>query len=110
MTDEKNYEHIRFIKIYWYIVMITCFTFGFSIAVVFLPIGEHSMQFANTAQGFFLGTLLGGGVSYLLGGSPAMVLKKTIAGEPGTTTVTADITATKVDTTTEDPKKEEAKK
>lgn len=89
MTEIKDMEHRRFSMIYRFIFFNTIVVFVYVAAITFIPIPKENQRFADTILGFLLGTLLAGGNSYLLGGSPANVLKKSVP----TGTTTADITA-----------------
>lgn len=92
-------EHARFKMIYWFIVGCSTAAFLYIVAITFLTVPESSQRFADTAQGFFLATLIAGCLNYLLGGSPANVLHRTkeaqVAGTPGIAEITAEIKATK---------------
>lgn len=57
-------------KNYWYVVYITSIVFIYIFCVTFCPIPKQNIRFVDIAFGFLLGTVLGSGVSYLLGGSP----------------------------------------
>jgi hypothetical protein len=71
----------------------------YNTAITFVPIPEKNLRFADTAQGFLLGTVIGMCMGYLTGGSPVISPKKST--QPGTTS--ADISATI--TTSEEPSK-----
>lgn len=92
--NEINYEHKRFMKIYWFCVVSAMCSFAYIGAITFVPIPESGQRYADIALGYATATMLTGVYAYLLGGSPAHVLKKTNQAKPGTTEVTAEITAT----------------
>lgn len=60
----------------------------YNFLVTFIPIPKENLRFADTAQGFFLGTLISAIVSYYTGASPKPDKSHTEAG-----TTTAEITA-----------------
>jgi uncharacterized PurR-regulated membrane protein YhhQ (DUF165 family) len=64
---QSNYSETRN---FWYVVFITSIVFVYIFCVTFCPIPKQNIRFVDIAFGFLLGTVLGSGVSYLLGGSP----------------------------------------
>lgn len=87
----------HFKAIFWYIVGTTFFAFAYITVITFMPIPKENVRFADTIQGFLLGTVVAGGIGYLIGGSPSLMKKN----KPGETT--AEVSAT---ITTTDEKKE----
>lgn len=81
----KNNQETR---VYWLLSILIGSAVLYNFLVTFLPIPKENLRFADTAQGFFLGTLISAIVSYYTGSSP----KETKPTEPGTTT--AEISAT----------------
>lgn len=65
---DVNEQH--FDKTYRFIIFITSFVFIYILLVTFVTIPEKNIRFVDTAFGFLLGTVLAGGVGWLLGGSP----------------------------------------
>lgn len=61
---------------------------AYNFLVTFLPIPKENLRFADTAQGFFLGTLISAIVSYYTGASP-----KPDKNHPEAGTTTAEFTA-----------------
>jgi len=68
-------EDKHFKMIFWYIVGITTAVFVYVFAVTFIIVPETSQRYVDISLGFLLGSLLGAGAAYLLGGAPN--LKKT---------------------------------
>lgn len=64
----KNREH--FDKIYKYIAWTSIFVCTYILAITFVPIPKGNMRFVDIVLAFLMGTLLGGGVNYLTGGTP----------------------------------------
>lgn len=93
---ENNETENRFNKIFWYVCFTTAFVMCYVVAVSFITIPTGSQHNVDLSLGFLLGTVLGGGIAYLVGGTPS-TLKK--APTEGTTTanITADITTTPTD-------------
>lgn len=54
---------------YWYIVGTSIFTFIYIMMVTFHHIDKEQQRFADMALGILVGTILTGGMSYLIGGS-----------------------------------------
>lgn len=82
--DTKN--HLES-KVFWLIACAIGLVFIYIFAITFISIPEKNIRFADTAQGFFLGTVLAGCIAYYTGGAPAQ--KKENQG-----TTTADVSAT----------------
>jgi len=81
--EEKNHLEV---KVFWLIAAAMFVVFAYIWAITFIPLPKENLRFADTAQGFFLGTILAGCIGYYTGGNPAN--KKT------TTTTATDITVT----------------
>lgn len=64
-----NNDNKHFIYIFWFIVGLTAVTIAYNIAITFIAIPEKNIRFADTFQGFLLGTAMGTGISYLIGSS-----------------------------------------
>lgn len=88
----------HFDKIYWFIVGATLFVFAYTTAITFIPIPKENVRFADVAQGFLLGSVLGAGLAYLVGGTPVAGKKPT---GPGSTTAEISATITQEPTTQE---------
>lgn len=65
----------HFNKIFWYISVLTTSVLAYVWAITFLPIDKENLRFVDTALGFLLGTGLGSGINYLLGGTPKDIKK-----------------------------------
>lgn len=93
---ENNESENRFNKIFWYVCFTTGFVMSYVVAVSFIVIPAGSQHNVDLSLGFLLGTVLGGGIAYLVGGTPATLKKP---AQEGTTTanITADITTTPTD-------------
>lgn len=81
----------HFTKIFWYVVGCSFLGLVYVFMITFTPIPKENIRFADTALGFFLGTLIANCVNYLVGGNPGQAKKVDPAA--GTTT-TVDIQAT----------------
>lgn len=90
-----NSEHFN--KIFWYITGMSIIVLGYIVAITFFEIPKENVRFADTSQGFLLGSLLGSGVSYLLGGSPALPTTQKKQSQAGTTTADIDLQITQTD-------------
>lgn len=95
----KNSEnHFKFI--FWYIVGLTFLVFLYTFLITFLHIPKENIRFADTAEGFLLGTGLGSGIGYLIGGSFNLSNKKTeTPSKTETVTITAETSNPINDTT-----------
>lgn len=80
MAQIQEKDSIHPDKIFWYIVYLTTFVFAYIVAVTFFPVPRHNQRFVDTAFGVLLGTVLTGGIAYLIGGSPSK--KKESLNEP----------------------------
>lgn len=85
----NNMDDGHFTKIFWYIAATTFMVFAYVAAITFFVIPKENVRFADTILGFLLGTVLGGGIAYLLSGSPS---SKKVSSPSGTTN--AEISAT----------------
>lgn len=85
-----NDQHFN--KIFWFIVGIVLFGAIFTIYLLNRFQGEVAQRFGDQAIMFWLTTVVGGGIGYLLGSSAGTVSAKPKPPAPGTTT--ADISAT----------------
>ena len=72
----KNSDAHFKVLIFWFIVGMTLLVFLYTFLITFLHIPKENIRFADTSQGFFLGTALGGGISFLIGGSLSYTSKK----------------------------------
>jgi hypothetical protein len=81
-------EKDHFDKIFWFLAAAVLIAFAYIFIITFIKVPEQNVRFADTAQGFFLGTIISSVISYFVGSSPPA--KKT----PSEGTTTADITAT----------------
>ena len=70
MSAETTGKDPHFGKIFWYVVYITTIVFGYVFCVTFLHVPKENQRFVDIAFGFMLGSVLGSGIGYLLGGSP----------------------------------------
>jgi hypothetical protein len=86
MENQKDH----FDKIFWLLASAMALAFIYTYLITFIRIPEKNIRFADTAQGFLLGTVLTGILAYFIGGSPTP--KKTPS--EGTTTATIDATIT----------------
>jgi len=59
-------KDFHFKYVFYYIIGTTAFSLIYVVAVTFLHIPKENIRFADTAQGFLLGQLVGGGVGFLL--------------------------------------------
>lgn len=66
-ADQKD-PHFK--HIFWFVVFITAVVFAYVFGVTFGHVPKENMRFVDIAFGFLLGTVLGGAIAYLLGGSP----------------------------------------
>lgn len=89
----------HFNKIFWYIAGSSMVVFAYIISITFLPIPKENQRFVDICLGFLLGTVLGGGYGYLVGGTPPNNKK---SSAPGNTS--AEITATITSENKEEPK------
>jgi hypothetical protein len=82
----------HFEKTFYYIVGCTVVGLSYVFMITFIPIPAGNVRFADTALGFFLGTLITSCLYYLTGGNPSSQIKK--GTETGTTTAefTASVT------------------
>lgn len=85
-------------KIFWFVVGCTSFVFVYIVGITFLPIPKDSVRFADTNQGFLLGTVLGACISYFLGGNPNDTNKSKVV--PGDKIEVSSTTLTTTQTTT----------
>lgn len=79
----------HFNQIFWLLAGSLFCAFVYVFLITFYGIPKENIRFADTALGFFLGTLIGNIISYFVGGSPQTKKPETPAG-----TTTADISAT----------------
>lgn len=108
MKTPLSHEEIQyqiFKKIYWFLFFSTAFVFSYIILITFMHIPEKNLRFADTNQGFLLGTVIGGAFGYLVGGAVINMSKKSTTPPAGTTIadINASITSTPAapDTTTD---------
>lgn len=92
MIDKKAMEDKHFRLIFWYGCFVTAAVLIYVFLITFIKIPEQNVRFADTALGFFLGTLLAGTVNYLMMGSPPSANKKPADPAPGQ--ATAEVSAT----------------
>ena len=78
-------------KVFWLLAVLCALVMLYIFAITFIGIPKENVRFADTSQGFFLGTILGSIIAYYVGGT-APIAKKKEDSQPGTTT--ADISAT----------------
>lgn len=67
--ETKN--HFLEDKIFWLIAAAMGIVFIYIFCITFVSIPEKNIRFADTAQGFLLGTVLSGCIAYYTGGNPA---------------------------------------
>jgi hypothetical protein len=67
-------DHFKYI--FWYIVGTTTIVLTYIFIITFITIPKENIRFADTAQGFLLGSVLGAGLAYLVGGNPTTNSKK----------------------------------
>ena len=84
MSTEEIRKEIGEMRIFWFVVYITTTVFAYIFAVTFLHIPKENMRFVDIAFGFLLGTVMGSGIGYLLGGSPEKKKDTTINGDNNT--------------------------
>lgn len=63
-TENKHFNYL-----FWFVVGLTFVTMVYNIAITFIIIPEKNIRFADTFQGFLIGTAMSTGISYLLGSS-----------------------------------------
>jgi hypothetical protein len=80
----------HFDKTFYYIVGCTTIGLAYVFMITFIPIPVGNVRFADTALGFFLGTLITSCLYYLTGGNPTQTKK---GSETGTGATTAEFTA-----------------
>lgn len=107
-SKDPAFEHKRFRMIFWFLVGCVIVAFGYNFAITFCNIPAKGVRFADTAQGFFLGTVIGGAFGYLITNSAAMTSGK---GKPNVTVNQTADNATTIagnsDATTNDTTKKE---
>ncbi len=84
--------------VFWFVVYLTTFVFVYIILVTFMHVPKENQRFVDTAFGVLLGTVLTGGISYLIGGSPGK--RKDIPPNE------SSVTLTSINTPPIDPSKE----
>jgi prolipoprotein diacylglyceryltransferase len=92
MADQNN---PHFDKIYWYIIMITVLSFAYIFYFSLVVVPDKNQHTVDFVVAFLLGTLVGSGVGYLLGGNPAQAKKTS-----DTTTDKMDVAAENVNVET----------
>lgn len=98
MTTDRDSIHPD--KIFWFVVALVSFGCGYILLTTFLHIPKENIRFADTYQGFILGTLLTTAIGYLLVGSPGK--KGDLPNVPGTTVDSTSTTITKISSTEPD--------
>lgn len=98
MLAEKDNIHPD--KIYWFAIYITTFCFLYVSAITFFHIPKENIRFADSCQGFLLGTALTASIGYLLMGTPG---KKKETVPPGTTSDTTTLSTTSTTTSSTEP-------
>jgi hypothetical protein len=83
----------HFDKTFWYTVGCTFFGLLYVFLITFTPIPKENVRFADTALGFFLGTLIANCVNYLTGGNPGPQKKQ--PQDSTTTTASIEVEQTK---------------
>lgn len=82
-------EFKKFLMIFWFCVGICAFAFLYAIGITFFPMPKGHERWADMTLSFCMGTVVGGAISFLMGGS-ATTLKKP---SPPAGTTSAQITA-----------------
>lgn len=82
----------QFNKLFWLCVGLISTGFLFLVALVWIPIPEANIRFADVTQGFVTGSMVTGAIGYLLGGNPNNAKKQTAI--PGTTEIELKATQT----------------
>lgn len=85
----ENNPHFN--KIFWFIVGLSGFVLLYTLLITFCHIPKENIRFADTSQGFLLGSALSAGIAYLIGGTPFFQSAKKTSG---TKTETLSLTAT----------------
>lgn len=86
--QQDHFKHI-----FWFIVGTTTVALAYIFIITFVAIPKENIRFADTAQGFLLGSVLGAGLAYLVGGNP---LNSKLIPPPGTTNLELTTTKTEV--------------
>ncbi len=86
--------------IFWFVVYVVTIVLGYVFCVTFCHIPKENLRFVDIAFGFLLGTVLGGAIAYLLGGSPDEKKKehRDVPILPGTTIEETAFTTKTTDT------------
>lgn len=93
MATLKNpVEDPHFNRIFYFLVSMAFTSMVYIFLITFLKIPQENLRFADTTQGFLLGTVVGGAMLYFTGGSPAPI--KTSGMNSANTTTTTDIHST----------------
>lgn len=71
MDNNSHFE-----KIFWFVVSSVAMVMIYIFAITFFPIPKENVRFADTALSFLMGTVVGNGIGYFLGGN-AIATKKT---------------------------------
>ena len=98
---EFTTQHFK--MIFWLLAGCMAAAFVYIYLITFMVIPKENIRFADTAQGFMLGTVIAGILGFFIGAS-VMNSKNKPAATPGVTTTNVDIQAT---TTTDNTKIEE---
>lgn len=92
----KDINNPHFDKIYWFIILITVFSFAYITAVTFFVVPKENQQTVNIVTGTILGTIITAGISYLLVGSPTLgSSKKSVIPENSDTDISITSTSNK---------------
>lgn len=68
MPKPRDYKD-HFDKVFWYVAGGSIFVSAYVVAVTFLYIPKENLRFVDTCLGFLLGTVMGNGINYLVGGN-----------------------------------------
>lgn len=99
MAIQENSDNIHPDKIFWFVVGLVLFGCGYIVSTTFWHIPKENIRFADTYQGFILGTLLTTAIGYLLVGSPGKRRDITTL-PPGSTQETSTSSSSTTNTTT----------
>lgn len=100
MADINERDSINPHYIFWFVVYLTTFVFTYIALVTFLHVPKENQRFVDTAFGVLLGTVLTGGIAYLIGGSPS---KKKEVFPTGTTLDTTSTTTSTMSSSSIEP-------
>jgi len=86
-------EDKHFKLLFWFCVSLSGYGMIFLTCLVWIPIPEQNVRFADVILGFITGTLVSAAINYLLGGNPAKSTKEqriTTEVTPDSTTITTE--------------------